>query len=193
MEAVAAFALAAVALAVALGGVAFAAIPDGGGVFNACYDNATGAVRLVDKQPTDCTGGETGASWNQTGLRGPSTGYVARRNGNFGHADGRLRMVRQVVVPAGSYVIQSEVTAYSQRRESLGATCVLDTVSGGDRNELDVSHAIVPAQPHGGSKVQLVNMDSTQLAAGATVRLLCRGDNLQGARLQAVRVETLIG
>ena len=195
-----AFVLAAVALAVALGGVAYAAIPDGSGVFNACYDNTTGAVRLVNKQPGDCAGTETGASWSQTGPagprgpvgpRGPSDAYVAQRNGNFGTAS--LSIIRQVAVPAGSYVIQSKVTAYSQRRQSLAAECVLDTVSGGARNELDDSLAFVGAQDHSGSSLQVVDMGSTRLSDGATVRLLCDGRNLRNARLQAIRVGNLTG
>lgn len=60
-----------VALLLALGGVAFASIPDSGGGFNACYKTApgTGQVRLVDK-PTECAVDETLAQWNQTGPAG---------------------------------------------------------------------------------------------------------------------------
>ena len=59
------------ALLLVLGGVAFA-IPDGTGTFHACYADSNGAVRLVNKQPTDCLVDETGTSWNQTaGPAGP--------------------------------------------------------------------------------------------------------------------------
>ena len=60
-----------VALAAALaatGGVAYSAIPDGGGVIHSCYDNVSGAVRVIDTEASGvCRGGETALDWNQTG------------------------------------------------------------------------------------------------------------------------------
>ena len=61
----------AVAVLLGLAGAAFA-IPDGSGLFHACYANTDGAVRLVNKQPTDCTVSETGTNWNASGPPGPA-------------------------------------------------------------------------------------------------------------------------
>jgi hypothetical protein len=69
-----ALAVAVVGLLAVLGGVAFSAIPDASGVIQACYDNSTGAVRLVNKPSTDCTVGETAITWNQTGPPGAAGG-----------------------------------------------------------------------------------------------------------------------
>src|SRR6478609_4391986 len=66
--------LAAVAVA---GGVAYATIPDGNGVYTACRLNATGTIRLIDPSlPAGsllghCTALETQFSWNKGGPTGP--------------------------------------------------------------------------------------------------------------------------
>ena len=51
-------AVALAALAVALGGVAFASIPGPSGVFDACLDPGSGTVRVIDSTAS-CTGSET--------------------------------------------------------------------------------------------------------------------------------------
>jgi Collagen triple helix repeat (20 copies) len=51
-------------------GVAFAAIPDSGGVIHACYSVSNGALRVVDG--TSCKSSETALSWNQQGTTGPT-------------------------------------------------------------------------------------------------------------------------
>jgi hypothetical protein len=57
-------------LAAMLGaGVAYAAIPDGSGVFQACYKTNGGQVRLVDSA-ADCNASETATQWSQTGPQG---------------------------------------------------------------------------------------------------------------------------
>ena len=55
--------------ALAAGGVAYAAIPDSGGVFHACYKNVGGQLRLVNSA-SDCGSSETATQWNQTGPTG---------------------------------------------------------------------------------------------------------------------------
>ena len=52
-----------------LGAAAYASIPDGQGVINACYNVHDGAVRVVDG-PTSCKNNEAALSWNQTGPQG---------------------------------------------------------------------------------------------------------------------------
>jgi hypothetical protein len=58
------------------GGIAYATIPDGDGVFHACMKNNNGAVRLIDPSNAGkqghCKDSETAVSWNQTGPPGPS-------------------------------------------------------------------------------------------------------------------------
>src|SRR5690349_11463769 len=67
----------AVVLAMAVGGAAWAAIPDSGGVVHACVLNATKTIRLIDtsKPANDltghCTSLETELTWSQRGPIGP--------------------------------------------------------------------------------------------------------------------------
>jgi hypothetical protein len=66
----------AVAGLAAAAGIAYATIPDGGGVFHACVKDESGAVRLIDPggqgRTGECKQNETGVSWNQTGTTGPA-------------------------------------------------------------------------------------------------------------------------
>jgi hypothetical protein len=75
-------------LMVAAAGVAWATIPDAGGVYTACKLNATGTIRLIDPSlPTSsllqhCTSIETAISWNQKGQKGDAG--LAGANGTNG-------------------------------------------------------------------------------------------------------------
>jgi hypothetical protein len=61
----------AVAGTVIAGGVAWATVATTGTSIDACYQKATGAVRVID--PTQsCRSSETAISWNQVGSDGPS-------------------------------------------------------------------------------------------------------------------------
>jgi hypothetical protein len=68
-----------IALFVALGGVAYAAIPDSGGVIHGCYQKAPGAgglpkgaLRVIDPGANEsCSSGESALDWNATGPSGP--------------------------------------------------------------------------------------------------------------------------
>lgn len=63
--------LAAIAALAAAGGVAYATIPDSGGVIQGCYLKAIGSLRLIDPSSGQhCTAVEKPIQWNQTGPRG---------------------------------------------------------------------------------------------------------------------------
>lgn len=58
------------AVAAILGGVAYAAIPDGNGVIHGCYDSTNGNLRVIDPSVSKCRTSETSLNWNQTGPAG---------------------------------------------------------------------------------------------------------------------------
>ena len=58
----------ATALAITAGGVAYASVPDAGGVIHACFSRS--ATRIVDNQK--CKGGEKAIAWSQKGPQGPA-------------------------------------------------------------------------------------------------------------------------
>jgi hypothetical protein len=54
------------ALAVALGGVAYATIPDSGGVIHGCYQKTVGSLRVIDPSTGgQCSSAETPIHWSQ--------------------------------------------------------------------------------------------------------------------------------
>jgi hypothetical protein len=64
------------ALVIAIGGAAFAAIPDSSGVIHGCYDRR-GALRVVDTEAgRTCRTSETALTWNQQGPPGPPGGLA---------------------------------------------------------------------------------------------------------------------
>src|SRR5262245_44249870 len=59
--------------ALALGSLAWAAIPDGNGVIHGCYDKGSGDLRVTDPQtnvPKACKIGEQKLDWNAQGPKG---------------------------------------------------------------------------------------------------------------------------
>ncbi len=72
--------LLAVGVAIVAGGVAYASIPDGTGVYSACMLKSTGTIRMIDPSlpgrslRSHCTRLETEITWNQTG---PAASVIA--------------------------------------------------------------------------------------------------------------------
>jgi Collagen triple helix repeat (20 copies) len=63
--------LAVVVGVLAVGGVAYASIPDSAGVIHACYVKKVGVLRVIDSSTDHCSSLETAIQWNQTGPAGP--------------------------------------------------------------------------------------------------------------------------
>jgi hypothetical protein len=61
------------AFAIVFGGVAYATIPDSGGVIHGCYHtNGTHDVVVVDSPSQSCPNGYTALNWSQIGPEGPT-------------------------------------------------------------------------------------------------------------------------
>jgi hypothetical protein len=67
----AAFLCVLVTSAAIVGGVAYAAIPDSGGVIHACRDTHAGILRAIDASSESCRNSEAPLDWNQQGPAGP--------------------------------------------------------------------------------------------------------------------------
>ena len=76
------------ALVVALGGAAFAAIPDSGGTIHACYQKNNGNLRVVESD-AECRNSENTLAWDQ----GAQNGAAARAFGRV-LSDGTLDAAR---------------------------------------------------------------------------------------------------
>jgi hypothetical protein len=59
------------AVLAAVGGAAYASIPDSSGVIHGCYLRSGGSLRVIDASVTGCKSTETALNWNQTGPQGP--------------------------------------------------------------------------------------------------------------------------
>jgi len=87
-------AVAIAALAVAVGGVAFAALPGEEGEISACYHKQSGALRVVESADA-CRSSEQAIAWNQRGPQGPQGAQVVARirGGPFETEAGTFRPV----------------------------------------------------------------------------------------------------
>jgi hypothetical protein len=147
-----------IALVAALGGVAYSAIPDAGGVIHGCYANTRGAVRVIDSAAS-CDPGETALNWSQQGPAGPTgatgpqgpegppgqppafTKSVAKVSvdDNIGFVE-----VARLDVPAGRYVIIAKTVALAPGSKSFGLTiggCWLRVGVAGTNGQLAVEQA----------------------------------------------------
>jgi hypothetical protein len=86
----------------AVGGIAWAAIPDSSGAVNVCSANANGKLRAVDS-PADCGGNETAIA-----LGGPTRAYSS-------HPGSEVTLgttstdVASLTLPAGRYLVHAKV------------------------------------------------------------------------------------
>lgn len=113
-----------VALFVALGGTSVAlnsaGVPDPAGVFHACVNKRTGALRLVNKgarcrtRATKRAAAEKAIEWSQTGPAGPSDGYYSNQSST---------QPASITVPPGNYIADGGCTA-SQAMTSGQSTTV---------------------------------------------------------------------
>lgn len=119
-------ALVAAGALLAAGGIAYATIPDGGGVIHGCYQKNQGSLRVIDTgQGQTCTSSEAALNWSQTGPQGqqgpqgppgptgPSDvwsvdGYDAGLK-NVAPFGTYVTLATTPTLPAGSYVVDSEV------------------------------------------------------------------------------------
>ena len=133
--------------ALAIGGIAFAAIPDGAGAIHGCYDKQSGALRVTDtasNQPKSCTAKETALSWNQQGPAGEpgsdpradswiqrfgtDTGFAAAANG----ADcttGEMLLTASTTKTAGGVPANGQLLPIAQHQALFA---LLGTTYGGD-------------------------------------------------------------
>lgn len=129
------------ALAVALGGVAWATIPGPNGVITTCYKQKainsgnTTPLQLIDTAKTSCPSGFTTLSFNQTGPHGPA-GHTGPRGPSDAYQSARAQQqevhvyplgtkVAGVDLPAGSYVINAKVDLANVSEQPRRGACDL--------------------------------------------------------------------
>jgi hypothetical protein len=162
--------------AVVLGGVAYAAIPDAGGVYTACRLNATGTIRLIDPSLGSsnllghCVALESKITWNQTGQAGisPKVAQLAAGDSNcpaggasITDGDGRV-----------AYVCNGAAAPFSGTFTSPNGQFTLAVADGGVSITGPDSSISLPAAGgivvHGGNILTIANDATTQIAHDAS-------------------------
>jgi hypothetical protein len=106
--------------ALVVGGIAYANIPDAGGVVHACYKKSSpnqGALRVIDtEKPQTCSNSETQLDWSQTGPQGPQ-GIQGPSGASHAYSDTKLsaltpispnsNTITKLALPAGNYVVSA--------------------------------------------------------------------------------------
>jgi hypothetical protein len=130
-------AVAFVAVVLAMGGFAFAAIPDRNGVIHACYKKKKGALRVVSSS-RKCTRRERAIAWNK---RGPSSRGGSGRRGPRGRTG--PRGLRGRTGPAGAPGAAGIAVAFAQ----INGTAATggDTVNGSRSKNVSDSQVTHPA------------------------------------------------
>lgn len=149
------------------GGIAYATIPDGGGVIHACYQKNQGALRVIDTDKAQtCSSSETPLNWSQTGPPGPTgpsdvwsvDGYDAGFK-NLAPAQTWVNLATTSTLPAGNYSVQAEAEADSTLPISTDYSCDLvdsstnvyqdtrATTSSGDWVTIPVQAVVTLASP----------------------------------------------
>jgi hypothetical protein len=200
-------ALAIVGALVAVGGIAYATIPDSSGVIHGCYDKKAGpdagTLRVIDTDKAQtCSKSEAPLSWNQTGQQGqqgqqgppgptgPSDvwsvdGYNAGvKNLPFQTPED---VATTSTLPAGSYFVQAETEAFNISSLSTAYFCDLVDSSNTVYQDTRVTSSDWVTIP-----VQAV----ITLASPDTISLQCEAANTAGSeafnwQLAAIKVGTV--
>jgi len=118
--------------ALVVGGIAYANIPDAGGVVHACYKKSSpnqGTLRVIDTEKAQtCSNSETQLDWSQTGPQGPQgiqgqqgpqgiQGIQGPSGASHAYSDTNTpaltpiapnsNTITQLTLPAGNYVVSA--------------------------------------------------------------------------------------
>jgi hypothetical protein len=115
--------------ALVVGGIAYATIPDAGGVIHGCYKKSSpnqGTLRVIDSEKGQtCASAETPLNWSQTGpqgIQGPKGDTGPTGPSDVWSVDGCCGVLKNIApfntwvtvattstLPAGSYSVESEI------------------------------------------------------------------------------------
>jgi hypothetical protein len=109
--------------AMVVGGIAYAAIPDAGGVVHACYKKSSpnqGTLRVIDTAKAQtCSTSETALNWSQTGPQGSQGAQGPQGPSGSSHAystsndaaqtliSPSSNTITELTLPAGDYVVSA--------------------------------------------------------------------------------------
>jgi hypothetical protein len=176
------------AAAVAVAGVAYAAIPSANGTISACKDSK-GALKVIDVDAGQkCANGQQLLNWNQQGPQGPpgpSDAYFTAAPDKSIVGGAGFQTVAELSLPAGSYVISAKADPYN----SLGGMTGCGLWVGNQLLESMVKQ--FSASDYRGT---MPMMDAIVLNQPTAAKLLCYSTTsavVQSGRISAIKVGTL--
>jgi hypothetical protein len=178
------------ATALALGGLAWAAIPDASGVVNACYATSNGKLRAVDSA-ADCGGGE-----NPVALGGPTTGYATSRP-DFIAVGTTPTVVASLKLPAGKYLVHGKLDVLDTTFTG-GVFVACNLLIGGTTTTPDSSWNTLGPVVTGAPTESMALQTPPQLATDGAIVMTCVAPDAKEPvtaryrQLDALRVDGLV-
>jgi hypothetical protein len=142
------------ALVIALGGVAFAAIPDSNGTIHACFQKNGGAVRVVESA-AECRSAEQALAWNQRGPQGATgaTGPQGIPGSGAGGSDVAYARIGDVNTPGFSHsknvigverIPDSDVGGYDECWDLTAPAVNVQTAQAGNSGVVAIGGEVPP-------------------------------------------------
>jgi hypothetical protein len=167
-------------------GIAYASIPDSGGVIHGCYANKDGSLRVIDTGSGGACDSkkETTLSWNQkgpTGVRGP-TGAAGTSHGYYSYGGlqsfsvlgGSFTTVGELTgLPAGTYIVTARGLVEDLPNDQEAA-CKL--VAGG----ADVQETVVDTFTVGSPRLPFVLSAAATLGSPGSIETDCDSNDSGG-------------
>lgn len=185
-------ALAIVGTLLTVGGIAYATIPDGGGVIHGCYQKNQGTLRVIDTGTTQtCSSSETPLNWSQTGPQGPqgaqgpqgsqgpqgpsgsSHAYSTSNEASQTLISPNSNTITKLTLPAGDYVVWATGSVvrsgiFNTTGSDNDVKCALD-----DPADNSVTASEAEANFDDGDAVPYMLVDTMSLPSGGTITVDC--------------------
>ncbi len=187
-----------VVLGLAAGGLAYANIPDSGGVIHGCYKKTSpnqGTLRVIDtERGQNCLSNENALDWNQTGPAAGGDGWDAQLAGTVPTGGSDVRLSGGATgIPPGSYLVSGSATWPAL--DSGNAFLFCNLVASGTDLSGSTSGGFGTASTTGGGSVAMTGAITVN-SGTANLGVECRENSGTesvpvGARVHAIQVGTL--
>jgi hypothetical protein len=184
-------------------GIAYATIPDGGGVIHGCYQKNQGTLRVIDTgQAQTCSSSEAPLNWSQTGPKGQQGPQGPQGPSGSSHAysdynstaetllSPSSRTITSLNLPAGDYVVWAtgsvvENSLVDTSGSDYNVKCALD-----DPDDTAVTASEASADLNYEDAVPYTLVDTMSLPTGGTITVDCTTEN--GTAGAEVEFNTLV-
>jgi hypothetical protein len=192
----------------AVGGIAYADIPDSAKVIHSCYSQATGTWRPIDTEttpPQTCKRGETPLDWGQSGPPGPpgAPGAAGVENAYYESASSPINLpgsyttILSLPLPAGSWSVSATVNLNNFSGQRVPVLCSLWSPTSQVNTVLAIA-GLASWPGAGGDAITLPLSGTVTLNGAGTVELQCLSNTgtsavafAEGRQMTALSVSNL--